>query len=481
MSVSGDGERQAAPTVDGIRRDHVARYEWAAKTLPTGSRVLDIACGVGYGASILADAGHTVVAVDRSQEAIDFARERYPRPGVTFICMTAELFDPRRNMVVNGFDAIVSFETIEHLRDPAPILERWRDLATTLIASVPNEAVFPHRGLIKHHYRHYRPHEFKELLEGAGFEVESWYGQEGKESEVAADCFGRTIIAVAKRKGEGVELRPEQLPSAVPVSEIVCGEASCEPGGVTAFEIVRPVPEHVSIVGLGPSDSAYLDTVKRLGGRKAYCDETWVINAHGQVLDCDLIFHLDDVRVQEIRAKARPDCNIAKMLEWLRTTKTPVVTSRTHPDYPALVAYPLEDVINKVGYDYFNSTAAYAVAYAIAIGVKKMSIWGFDFTYPNAHDAEKGRACVEYWIGVAMARGIKIAVPKISTLLDAYVPQRERFYGYDAVDVKLIEQPDQSVKIEFIERDALPTAAEIERRYDHSLPTTPEHLLPGVA
>lgn len=473
MSELHSGERQVAPTIDGIRRDHVARYQWAANYLGPVSRVLDIACGVGYGSAILAEAGHIVVGADRSREAIDYAREHYASSGVTYLLTTAELFDPSSNPAIKSYDAIISFETIEHLKNPRPILKRWRDLAPTLIASVPNEAVFPFRGQL-HHHRHYRPHEFKELLEGAGFEVDSWYGQTGTESDVEPECFGRTIIAVAKRKGEGVEWQPEQLPNAVPVSEIVCGEASCQPAP-------RSVPEHVSIVGLGPSDSAYLDTVKRLGGRKAYCDETWAINAHGQVLDCDLIFHMDDVRVQEIRTKERPDCNIAKMLEWLRTTKTPVMTSRPHPDYPALVAYPLEDVINKVGYDYFNSTAAYAVAYAIAIGVKKMSLWGFDFTYPRNEDAERGRGCVEYWIGVAMARGIKIAVPKISTLLDAYVPQRERFYGYDAVDVKLIEQPDQSVKIEFTERDTLPTAAEIESRYDHSRPTTPEHLLPGAA
>lgn len=472
MSVSGEGERQVAPTIDGIRRDHVARYEWAAQYLPPGSRVLDIACGVGYGAAILADVGHTVVAADRSPEAIEYAREHYARPGVTFLCATAELFDPSSNPAVNKYDAIVSFETIEHLKDPLPILKRWRELAPLLLASVPNEAVFPHGGRIKHHFRHYRPHEFKELLEAAGFEIEGWWGQTGAESDLARDNFGgRTIIAVARRREPNiVELRPEQLPVAVPASELTfAAEASRR----------RPVPKHVSIVGLGPSDAAYLDTVKRLGGRKAYCDETWAINAHGQVLDADLVFHMDDVRVQEIRAKARPDTNIARMLEWLKAHPGPVMTSRAHPDYPGLVEFPLEDVLNRLGYDYFNSTAAYAIAFAIFIGVEKLSLWGFDFTYPSAHDAEKGRGCCEYWIGVAMARGIKIAVPKTSTLLDAYVPQDRRLYGYDTVDVKIVEQPDQSLKVEFTERETLPSAEEIERAYDHS--RHPAADLPTVA
>lgn len=472
MSVSGEGERQVASTIDGIRRDHIERYKWAAQYLPAGSRVLDLACGVGYGAWMLAAAGHAVIAVDRSQEAIDYARAHYARAGVTFMCATAELYDPRQNPVVNSFDAIVSFETIEHLRHPEPILEKWRDLAPLLIASVPNEAVFPHAGRIKHHFRHYRPFEFKELLEKAGYDIEAWCGQTGAESSVSPDNFGgRTLIAVAKRREANVIEFPEHLPASVPVSEVAAGEA--------AKPALRPVPKHVSIVGLGPSDSAYLDTVKRLGGRKAYCDETWVINAHGQVLDADLVFHMDDVRVQEIRAKARPDTNIARMLDWLKTHPGPVMTSRAHPDYPGLVEFPLEDVLNKLGYDYFNSTAAYAIAYAIFIGVEKLSLWGFDFTYPSAHDAEKGRGCCEYWIGVAMARGIKIAVPKTSTLLDAYVPADRRLYGYDTVDVKVVEQPDQSVKVEFTERETLPSADEIERAYDHS--RHPAADLPTVA
>lgn len=70
-----NGERQVAPDVSGIRRDHVARYEFVAGRLVPGSRVLDLACGVGYGAHILAKAGHKVIAVDASPEAIAIESE----------------------------------------------------------------------------------------------------------------------------------------------------------------------------------------------------------------------------------------------------------------------------------------------------------------------------------------------------------------------------------------------------------------------
>jgi len=226
-------------------------------------------------------------------------------------------------------------------------------------------------------------------------------------------------------------------------------------------------PKHVSIVGLGPSSAAYVDLVKRLGGRHQYCDETWVINAFGDVLAADRVFHMDDVRIQQIRADAEPDSNIAAMLKWLKTHPGPIVTSRAHPDYPGLVEFPLEDVLNEFPQGYFNSTAAYAVAYALFIGVEKISMFGCDFTYPNAHDAEKGRACVEYWLGMAAARGIQLVAPKTSTILDAINTQAERFYGYDCVDLSIKREAGRIV-VGFTEKAEYPTAEEVEWNYDHS-------------
>ncbi len=225
--------------------------------------------------------------------------------------------------------------------------------------------------------------------------------------------------------------------------------------------------EHVSIIGLGPSMDEYTSITRRLGGRHKWCDETWAINSLGSVLQCDRIFHMDDVRIQEIRAKALPESNTAVMLEWLKHTPLPVITSRPHPDYPTTEAFPLVDVINKFSTGYFNSTAAYAVAYAIHIGVKRLSLFGIDFTYPDAHDAEKGRACVEFWLGIAAERGIKLVVPRASTLLDALYTQAERFYGYDTLKLDISQNDDGRIEVEFTERTELPTAEQIEEDYSH--------------
>ena len=228
---------------------------------------------------------------------------------------------------------------------------------------------------------------------------------------------------------------------------------------------------HVAILGLGPSVVKYVEYVKRLGGRHKFCDEVWAINAMGDIVTCDRIFHMDDVRIQQARATAAPDSNIAVMLEWLKQHRGPIYTSRTHDDYPGLVPFPLEDVVNSTKYSYFNSTAAYAVAYAIHIGVRKMTLFGMDFTYPNVHQAEKGRACVEFWLGMAAERGIELSIPHVSSLMDGCTPE-DRLYGYDTLDVSM-EKVDGRINVTFTEKADVASAEEIEHRYDHSRRPSP--------
>lgn len=227
---------------------------------------------------------------------------------------------------------------------------------------------------------------------------------------------------------------------------------------------------HVALVALGPSSLQYVQTVEAHGGRHAFCDKVWTVNSFGNVLDCDLIWHMDDVRVQEARAAAKPTGKIAGMLRWLKAHRgAPVMTSRAHPEYPTLIAYPLEDVLNTCPTLYFNSTPAYAIAYAIHIGVKQLSLFGLDYTWPNAHEAERGRACVEYWLGRAMQRGMIIRIGDHSTLMDSNTSEAEKFYGYDTVDVA-VSVDGNRVIVTQSERQITPSAADIEARYDHSKP-----------
>lgn len=148
-------------------RLHVERYAFAAD-FARGGRVLDIACGVGYGTRLLADRGAgavSVVGVDVSEAAVAHAREHYGGAGVEFRLADAMRFEDE-----TGFDLIVSLETIEHLPDPAGFLLRLGTLLRqggTLVASVPTT---PSVDLNPHHRHDFTEASFRRLLEPLGLE-----------------------------------------------------------------------------------------------------------------------------------------------------------------------------------------------------------------------------------------------------------------------------------------------------------------------
>jgi SAM-dependent methyltransferase len=146
-------------------RISLERYEFAAQHLRAG-RLLDLACGVGYGTRILADrAGERVeaVGVDRSPEAVAYARRRYGAPRVRFVASDAMDFtDPE------GFDTIVSIETIEHLPDPRAFVARLVRMLRpggVLVASVPTT---PSVDANPHHLHDFSERSFRRLFVAHG-------------------------------------------------------------------------------------------------------------------------------------------------------------------------------------------------------------------------------------------------------------------------------------------------------------------------
>ena len=118
--------------------EHVARYRFA-KDFVRGKRVLDIACGEGYGASSFAKAGAaSVVGVDISAEVCERARSKY---GIYARAGDAQAIPlPDRSL-----DLVVSFETIEHVSAPAAFVRECARVLVpdgTLIISTPNRPVY---------------------------------------------------------------------------------------------------------------------------------------------------------------------------------------------------------------------------------------------------------------------------------------------------------------------------------------------------
>jgi 2-polyprenyl-3-methyl-5-hydroxy-6-metoxy-1,4-benzoquinol methylase len=135
--LSGEGTTGVA-TLDL----HLERYQFAARHLVPGT-LLDMACGVGYGTSLLASTCPDIrraVGVDLSEDAIVYASTRYTDARIRWIAADATTFQPDGVIGETGFDNIVSLETIEHLPHPEAFFRHLLELLRPggmLIASVP--------------------------------------------------------------------------------------------------------------------------------------------------------------------------------------------------------------------------------------------------------------------------------------------------------------------------------------------------------
>jgi len=150
-----------------IAYEHWHRYLFAAG-LVRGKRVLDVASGEGYGSALLAGSAAEVVGVDVSAEAVAFARERYPASNLRFLAGSAGAIPVEGTAC---FDAVVSFETIEHV--PADVqaaflaeVKRLLVPGGLLVISTPNKLVYSDQPGYRNqfHLREFRADEFRAFL-----------------------------------------------------------------------------------------------------------------------------------------------------------------------------------------------------------------------------------------------------------------------------------------------------------------------------
>ena len=160
------GERFTPECVREIWYEHFHRYVLAGE-LATGKRVLDAACGEGYGAAHLARTAKTVIGVDISKESIAHASERYQADNLEF--QLADVCNlPFKD---NEFECIVSFETLEHLEDQSGLLKEFRRVLKPggfLLISSPDKAVYSdrHQNKNEFHVRELYRDELETLLAG---------------------------------------------------------------------------------------------------------------------------------------------------------------------------------------------------------------------------------------------------------------------------------------------------------------------------
>ncbi|HLM10539.1 MAG TPA: class I SAM-dependent methyltransferase [Thermoleophilaceae bacterium] len=168
LELTGERTLPDVPAENYWFRRHLAVYEWVADRC-SGLRVVDMACGEGYGSDVLARRAREVTGIDANPDAYEHARLKYTRPGVRFVRDMIEAYD-------DPCDAIVFLQTIEHVADPEAVLRRFRALAPTVYVSTPNLLTLAPPGAQKSdnpwHLREYRVEEFRALCEAAAERVE---------------------------------------------------------------------------------------------------------------------------------------------------------------------------------------------------------------------------------------------------------------------------------------------------------------------
>jgi SAM-dependent methyltransferase len=83
LALTGERTLPDVPAENYWYRRHLVVYEWIAARLD-GLRVIDMACGEGYGSDVLARRAGSVVGVDANPEAHDHARLRYTAANLRF-------------------------------------------------------------------------------------------------------------------------------------------------------------------------------------------------------------------------------------------------------------------------------------------------------------------------------------------------------------------------------------------------------------
>lgn len=184
--------------MNGMLLEHLARYYFASPY--ASGRVLDIACGVGYGSHMTAKERKRevtgIVAVDNDPDTIAYAAREYHHQKIEYV--TADALDPALPERLGLFDTILSFETIEHVEDDRLFLRQLRRMLRpggTLVLSSPFGRGRGQPTSEPFHKHQLTPEQFRELFE-EGFEHVEFYYQRGLTFEQPRDGV-RYFIGIA--------------------------------------------------------------------------------------------------------------------------------------------------------------------------------------------------------------------------------------------------------------------------------------------
>ena len=160
----------------------------------------------------------------------------------------------------------------------------------------------------------------------------------------------------------------------------------------------------------------------------SYTGEIWAMNQTYKVAKrIDKLFITDP----RLNFKSEPNHNFDE----LNSLDIPIISLHHFSEIKNFVHYPYDEIVEEFKTDFFTDTVCYMLAYAIHEGYEKIHMYGIDMATQMEYMIERGG--VEFWVGMAMGRGIEVTNTKGSMVCK---PVMGVPYGQKAfVDMKTVD------------------------------------------
>jgi len=219
------------------------------------------------------------------------------------------------------------------------------------------------------------------------------------------------------------EIKVEQkVEQAVEVKEAVKKEYN--------MELVKDL-DNIFILGRGQSLGLCPE-------KKPENTEVWGCNNTYKAREVDRLFIMRDVYITQYNRET-------KIIEDANQKGFPVYTLGKYNDLKNNIQYPMQEAINEFGTGFFLTNISYMLALAIMQKPKNLILYGVDMSFNTETEYMRNeKGCIEFWLGIAIGRDIKIKLTKSSALMRR--KNRNNFYG-------MIVKVDETFKTLHLEPD----------------------------
>jgi hypothetical protein len=152
------------------------------------------------------------------------------------------------------------------------------------------------------------------------------------------------------------------------------------------------------------------------------------VNKERYGLNPDILFIMDIL--DEKPGIVSGQQNLGEVIQKINKMGIPLVSPFKYQEIPLSEPFPLDESVKEFGMPYFTNTIAYMIAYALLKGAQEIELYGVN--QAGSHEYMEERGGVEYWLGIANGRGVKVTINGKDSQLLKYKGRygNEILYGY---------------------------------------------------